>query len=312
MLYYLQELQRFTGIRYDRIIRKNLQGDIIGIINAVGMELVSYSYDAWGNILWTEDDSGRNLAELNPYRYRGYYYDTETRLYYLNSRYYDPKVGRFLNADAIDYLRMNGQFNCNLYIYCANNPVNMIDLTGNWPQWIENAISWVDQNIIQPIQKVGGAIAEDLKNYDRNNTSEEKVLQSNYFSCYKGVFVLRINGDRSGSFGAIFLTRETNARSNPEDVVRHEYGHTKQLEQLGLLKYAIFIGIPSWRNLGSGNYYDKPWEITADIYGGVESRYHSQDNINQGYAYLEKCKKIDLFGWRFRGRAYDQRNFFFL
>ena len=147
----------------DYYYRKNLQGDIIGIINAVGTELVSYSYDAWGNILWTEDDSGRNLAELNPYRYRGYYYDAETGLYYLNSRYYDPKVGRFLNADAIDYLRMNGQFNCNLYIYCANNPVNMIDLTGNWPQWIENAISWVDQNIIQPIQKVGGAIAEDLK-----------------------------------------------------------------------------------------------------------------------------------------------------
>ena len=314
-LTYYYGVEGLTGFRYngvDYYYRKNLQGDIIGIINAVGTELVSYSYDAWGNILWTEDDSGRNLAELNPYRYRGYYYDAETGLYYLNSRYYDPKVGRFLNADAIDYLRMNGQFNCNLYIYCANNPVNMIDLTGNWPQWIENAISWVDQNIIQPIQKVGGAIAEDLKNYDRNNTSEEKVLQSNYFSCYKGVFVLRINGDRSGSFGAIFLTRETNARSNPEDVVRHEYGHTKQLEQLGLLKYAIFIGIPSWRNLGSGNYYDKPWEITADIYGGVESRYHSQDNINQGYAYLEKCKKIDLFGWRFRGRAYDQRNFFFL
>ena len=116
----------------DYYYRKNLQGDIIGIINAVGTELVSYSYDAWGNILWTEDDSGRNLAELNPYRYRGYYYDAETGLYYLNSRYYDPKVGRFLNADAIDYLGEDAEFSCNLYAYCANNPVMGCDPSGNF------------------------------------------------------------------------------------------------------------------------------------------------------------------------------------
>ena len=115
----------------DYYYRKNLQGDIIGIINAVGTELVSYSYDAWGNILWTEDDSGRNLAELNPFRYRGYYYDTETGLYYLNSRYYDPKVGRFINADEIDYLGEDAEFSCNLYAYCANNPVIGYDPNGH-------------------------------------------------------------------------------------------------------------------------------------------------------------------------------------
>ena len=143
-LNYYYGVEGLTGFRYngvDYYYRKNLQGDIIGIINAVGTELVSYSYDAWGNILWTEDDSGRNLAELNPFRYRGYYYDTETGLYYLNSRYYDPRTGRFINADAVDYLGEDAEFSCNLYAYCANNPVNRIDEEGTWAQWITKAIA---------------------------------------------------------------------------------------------------------------------------------------------------------------------------
>ena len=110
---------------------------------------------------------------------------------------------------------------------------------------------------------------QDFKNYDINNESEEKVLQSKYFSAYKGVPVVRINGDRSGSFGMIFLTRKTNSMKNAEDTIRHEYGHTKQLQQLGVLGYAMCIGLPSWQKWGSGEYYSKPWEITADIYGGV-------------------------------------------
>ena len=92
---------------------------------------MNYSYDAWGNILWTEDESGINLSSLNPYRYRGYYYDTETGLYYLNSRYYDPRTGRFINADEIEYLGADAEFSCNLYAYCANNPVMYIDVTGH-------------------------------------------------------------------------------------------------------------------------------------------------------------------------------------
>ena len=187
----------------------------------------------------------------------------------------------------------------NLFTYCFNNPVNMFDATGNWPQWIQAVTNWVDNNIIQPIVSFVKDIAEDINNYDSNNQSEEKVLKSNYFSSYKGVPVIRTNGDRSGSFGAIFLTRETNSRSNPDDVVRHEYGHTKQLEQLGVINYALCIGIPSWLQWGTGEYYSKPWEITADIYGGVQSRNHSQSNIDGGFAYLEDSKKMGPFVWIF-------------
>ena len=128
-----------------------MQGDIIGILNAAGTELVNYSYDAWGNILWTEDESGINLSSLNPYRYRGYYYDTETGLYYLNSRYYDPRTGRFINADEIEYLGADAEFSCNLYAYCANNPVMGVDVSGtswqNIKEWFRNARVWCEENM---------------------------------------------------------------------------------------------------------------------------------------------------------------------
>ena len=129
--------------------------------------------------------------------------------------------------------------------------------------------------------------------------AKKKALESNYFSAYKGVPVIRIGGNRSGSFGAIFLTKETNNRNNPEDVLRHEYGHTEQLQQLGVVKYAIDIGIPSALEIGGGYYYSRPWEITADIYGGVQSRHHAKEDIEAGLSYLERSESSGPFVWLF-------------
>ena len=193
----------------------------------------------------------------------------------------------------------------NMFAYCFNNPVNMTDSAGSWPTWhdieagFKKVVDWVNNNLIQPVVNFGKDLAEDVTNYDINNSSEGRVLESNYFSSYKGILVLRTNGERSGFFGAIFLTRETNSRSSPEDVLRHEYGHSKQWEQLDILNYALCIGLPSWRQWGTGEYYSKPWEITADIYGGVQSRNHSQSNIDVGFAYLERSKAIGPFVWIF-------------
>ena len=175
----------------------------------------------------------------------------------------------------------------------------MSDETGHWPKWLEDAVSWVNDKIVQPAKEFVSAVVEDIKNFDINNQSEIRVLESNYFSAYKGVPVVRINGNRSGSFGAIFLTRETNNRTNPEDVVRHEYGHTRQLQELGVVRYAIDIGIPSALEIGGGDYYSRPWEITADIYGGVQSRQHTNKDIEAGFSYLERSKKNGPFVWLF-------------
>ena len=82
-----------------------------------------------------------------------------------------------------------------------------------------------------------------------------------------------------------------------KDEVRHEYGHTIQLQQLGVGKYLFCIGIQSVFNWGTGDYYDKPWEITADFYGGVQSRIHDGSNIKSGFMYLEMSKKAGIAAW---------------
>ena len=108
---------------------------------------------------------------------------------------------------------------------------------------------------------------------------------------------MRTNGDRSGSFGVLFITRETNDRDNPEDVIRHEFGHTVQLDQLGVINYALCIGIPSFFEWGNDPvYYRRPWEITADIYGDVESRsYPGYEKA--GYDYLSNSEKWGPLVW---------------
>jgi len=103
---------------------KNLQGDVLGIIDSGGNVKAAYRYNAWGELLSATGE----LAELNPIRYRGYYYDSETGLYYLQSRYYDPEIGRFINADSL--LDMRSVRGYNLFAYCLNNPVSTIDSSG--------------------------------------------------------------------------------------------------------------------------------------------------------------------------------------
>ncbi len=119
------------------LFEKNLQGDIVGIYNTSGTKLATYTYDAWG-VMTVSVTSGitttdRLAAVLNPFRYRGYYFDSETGLYYLNSRYYNPNWGRFVNADGIAFLGTNeGLTLYNLYTYCSNNPINSKDASGDF------------------------------------------------------------------------------------------------------------------------------------------------------------------------------------
>ena len=113
--------------------RKNLQGDITGIYSVeTGDLLVSYVYDAWGKVTAT-DEAGTteraNVLTYNPYLYRGYRYDAETGLYYLSSRYYDPETRRFIKADGF-VSTGQGMLSANMFAYCENNPVNMVDRDG--------------------------------------------------------------------------------------------------------------------------------------------------------------------------------------
>ena len=102
---------------------QNLQGDIVGIIDSLGNEVVKYTYDAWGKPLFTTGPLAASLGKLNPFRYRSYVYDEETGLYYLRSRYYSPTWGRFINGDAV--------LTRNIFSYCDNNPENRKDENGH-------------------------------------------------------------------------------------------------------------------------------------------------------------------------------------
>ena len=107
----------------------NQQGDVEAIVSVGGYVKVKYAYDAWGNIISVTGSMADTLGKINPLRYRGYIYDTETELYYLQSRYYDPQVGRFLNADAL-VATGQGLVGNNMFVYCLNNPISFVDSSG--------------------------------------------------------------------------------------------------------------------------------------------------------------------------------------
>ena len=123
------------GTWHNYIVRCTLSGDVDQIFNTSGNLVARYIYDTWGNTVSVTDASGNaitsttHIANINPIRYRGYYWDKETGLYYLQSRYYDTETKRFLNADEFLVLEGNDYYR-NIFYYCNNNPVNAIDIQG--------------------------------------------------------------------------------------------------------------------------------------------------------------------------------------
>ena len=155
MIYYIRDSSNnLIGFKYNNDIYyyiKNLQNDIIGILDSNYNLIVNYRYDSWGNILSITDINGNDINDdnhvgnINPFRYRSYYYDTETNLYYLNSRYYSPVLKRFLNSDNVAGANQDIMA-YNTYAYCNNNPIVRVDSHGG--AWIWNVACTI----------VGGAI----------------------------------------------------------------------------------------------------------------------------------------------------------
>ena len=117
----------YNGTAYAYV--KSLQGDIVAILDENGNTVVSYGYDAWGAPLWCTGELAETLGKVQPFRYRGYVFDEETGLYYLRSRYYNPRWGRFVNADVILFQeKTSGKHN--LFTYCHNAPINYADPSG--------------------------------------------------------------------------------------------------------------------------------------------------------------------------------------
>lgn len=304
--------------------RKDAQGNIVAILDRDGNIVVRYIYDCWGNHA-VIDANGQDIVNmqhignLNPFRYRSYYYDTETGLYYLQTRYYDPELGRFISQDSIEYADPQSINGLNLYAYCGNNPVMGYDPSGMKAKWYE---IWKKDWWVQAGKVVGGivlaavgvaitsstllpamasplfavaaefgltlslygaalagsvfnsAIESDMSAIGWNpyNTNADNAAKAQAISFYKGVPILRadIGSGRSGSFGIILINRT----DKDADTVRHEFGHVPQLIMLGIFRYGVCIGIPSyqnWYNRTSWDYYQAPWDAGAEYFGGANN-----------------------------------------
>ncbi|MCF7924803.1 MAG: RHS repeat-associated core domain-containing protein [Candidatus Izimaplasma sp.] len=136
----------------------NLQGDVIGLVDDYGSTVVNYTYDAYGNI-------SMSTVNDNSYTYRGYRYDSEINMYYLNSRYYNPEIGRFLNSDGI-IGDLGGILSTNMYAYCQNNPILYDDPTGFY---IRNVTLYeTDGHYVYNREYFGAA--QEYKNFDKIGT----------------------------------------------------------------------------------------------------------------------------------------------
>ncbi len=169
MLYFIRDdNNNLLGFKYNDILyyyQKNTQEDITGIYDKNYQLIATYEYDSWGKILNIKDNLGNDIsnnpshiANINPFRYRSYYYDSEINLYYLNSRYYNPEWGRFINVDEITG-EIGNVLSHNLYQYAFNNPISFRDDEGSWPN-IFKAIGKIAVGVA--VIAVGAAVAASV------------------------------------------------------------------------------------------------------------------------------------------------------
>ena len=175
---------RYKGADY-YYVRNGLM-TITGLVDANGTAVVNYFYDSWGRMLNITGSLSASLGKDNPYRFKGYYYDDETRMYYLKSRYYQPEICRFISADTIEVLDCQGDLNDkNLYAYCDNNPVMRVDTGGQI--WITLGIMAAGGGIGMVIGAASSAITQYMFNGEIN---------------WKSVGVASVGGFVSGAVAA--------------------------------------------------------------------------------------------------------------
>ena len=173
-----------NGVEYYYI--RNAQGDIIGLFDKTGAQVVSYTYDMWGKLISTTGTLASTVGVKNPYRYRGYRYDSETGLYYLQSRYYNADWGRFINADGV--IGKTGEIlGHNMFAYCQNNCVNAYDPSGfqmlaedggGGYNTASGKLSFSYKNSI--IKGAGSGMADSAGGYLASKALKEKIVEKSY------------------------------------------------------------------------------------------------------------------------------------
>ena len=227
--------------------RKNAEGDITHLYSQGGDLLARYEYNAWGEVrVYNRNGSditeGSNYANeigrINPIRYRGYYYDEDTKLYYLINRYYDPEVGRFINADDIAYLSPFILGGVNLFAYCNNNPVMYIDPEGLFIISVGIGLG-IGLKALAVAIGIGTVVAIEAKYHPIQNTIEGV-----------GNIIGDIANDiGNGSSGDSYISTDSNINQEilikPNITTAGSYSSTLVYSRHGGGKQSEFIGIPT-------------------------------------------------------------------
>lgn len=260
VLYYIRDdnnnLIGFKANNTTYYYKKNYQNDIIGIYDNNYNLIVSYEYDDYGSILSIKDNTGievtdpNHIGNLNPFRYRSYYFDKETNLYYLNSRYYNPEWGRFINADSIIGTKED-HTGYNLYSYCENNPINKMDSEGNFAIAISvvaaigallvgGACYYGAKAIAPVVEAAYTTTAEAIKGATQNK-KEKKNEKKHY------VYTLKDKNEKVQYVGRTTNIKQRESDHKKSATKKHlhmdeihknlSYSEARGLEQILILKY---------------------------------------------------------------------------
>ena len=180
----------------------NAQGDVIALYDSAGTVVTEYKYDSWGKLLSTTGSATATIGLLNPLRYRGYFYDTDLGFYLLETRYYDPETGRFINADGLVDAR--GSSGANLYVYGLDNPINTEDTNGKKPKWLASAVA----------NGVVSAISNGIKTFRANYHKKDafkKALKAAVKGGVSGFAIGMLTGKISGK-----AVKKAETKANPK------------------------------------------------------------------------------------------------
>ena len=243
-------MDEYSKNEYDYyFFEKNAFGDIIAVYNANGTKIGTYTYDAWGNICSTTCTASANTVDwmvvnqFNPFRYRGYFYDVETGLYYLQSRYYNPELGRFISVDGF-ISTGTGLLGYNMYIYCNNNPIMYVDPNGAWPKWV----GVVTDFIVSGVAKVAGKIAEKGTYSFLRSCGFSRQISAMFAAAAKTA----VTGAINNTVNAIYYEF-----CNPEDTVDEDSYHDRYLTRWERLRDAKYETEQEHYNVTAWMYYSE-------------------------------------------------------
>ena len=275
MLYYIyDDSANILGFKYNGLqyyYQKNYQNDVIGIYDSNYNLVVTYKYDPWGKVISIIDTTTNNIGTINPLRYRSYYYDEETKLYYLNGRYYNPEWCRFINAD--DYIVISAIVD-NLFLYAENNPISNFDASGHLFKKVTKFFSDCynkGKNLVTNFIDSSKKVVKEIGNKLKKEVSDRLNFYKNHFTIEAGS-----GTGVSGSAGVAGVTDTT------DEFVRYKKGKLSEgFETTQSLSFSHFnFDVGSWDDIKSISFsgisrdYMEISKTDDSLFVGVNINFH--------------------------------------